>query len=766
MDSLSFLYVGFGLIVFAIIAIYYFSASFEKEREEFGNSKIWMYSGVGYAIMLLNSGVASKYGFYAFYIFLLVSLYMSLYILSANTQHLFIIPHSFYIGIQMFNFTWVIYGIYQGLDMYVTILPMVLLQSMAFFFAGLIYLLYEDYEMSMRNISGMLMLVLSLVKLFYVLTMEKEYIFSLAVFRVDFLLYVVLAFVLVLFDFNKKHVKKNEAVQQMLELLDSVPMGMLLINPRGDIMRINDKVEAMFSVNELQEFKAGKMNLLDVENLPFERYWNQILDTVNENKTYTMKVGIPRDEEIRMYEFLFMQYEEKDESNNPILAVKNIACFIIYNQEQSEQRVDEDIPTSTHNRWHSKYEVMEAFDNAVTHHHMTEFGGILIKIVNYDAIKTLMDPQDEFLIDEILMDKISELESIHGIGKISHDSYLILTGQLADEYKLKDQVDLIDFILHHQTYYDVNMNAYNLDYRMSVALYPKDGKTYQAISSNTSIAMAKVMAEEKGHIQFYNTSVRDEIVHKFKLESKLRDGIYNDELFIHYQPQYKAQNEEIRGFEALVRWKISEDAVLSPDEFLPIAESMNLMDELGDWVLREALKEAVIWNIEYKKGWMLSVNVSLSQLDKEGFAARVIQAVNQVEYPPELLEIEVTETKMATSTDRAYIELKKLRDCGIKIAIDDFGTGYSSLEYLRWIPFDVLKIDKGFIDRLDESEMDNAIVGSILDLVQKLKLEAVAEGVETASQLAYLKEANIDYIQGYVYSRPISAEAVMDLINS
>lgn len=531
-------------------------------------------------------------------------------------------------------------------------------------------------------------------------------------------------------------------------------------------MRINDKIQAMLSINEQQEYKSGKMNLLDVENLPFERYWNQILEAVKEHKTFTMKVEIPRDEEIHLYEFLFMQYEEKEGRNNPSLVDKNIACFVVYNQEQSEQRIYEGMPSSSHNRWHSKYEVMEAFDQALLHHHLTEFGGILIKIVNYDTIKTLMDTQDEFLIDEILMDKISELESIHGIGKVSHDSYLVLTGQLVDDYMLKDQVELIDFILHHQTYYDVNMNAYNLDYRMSVTLYPTDGKTYQELASNTSIAMAKAMAEDKRHIQYYNESVRDEIVHKFKLESKLRDGIYNDELFIHYQPQYKASNEEIRGFEALVRWKISEDAVLSPDEFLPIAESMHLMDELGDWVLRESLKEAVIWNIEHEKGWMLSVNVSLSQLDKEGFATRVIQAVHQVDYPPELLEIEVTETKMATSTDRAYIELKKLRDYGIKIAIDDFGTGYSSLEYLRWIPFDVLKIDKGFIDRLDQSEMDNAIVSSILDLVQKLKLEAVAEGVETASQLAYLKEANIDYIQGYVYSRPISGEAVMDLINS
>ncbi|MBN2221864.1 MAG: EAL domain-containing protein, partial [Vallitaleaceae bacterium] len=220
----------------------------------------------------------------------------------------------------------------------------------------------------------------------------------------------------------------------------------------------------------------------------------------------------------------------------------------------------------------------------------------------------------------------------------------------------------------------------------------------------------------------------------------------------------------IRGFEALVRWRTKDGLVISPSEFVHIAEEAGFMNDLGEWVLQNGMKEAVVWNVEHGMNWILSVNISVSQIRNEGFSDYILKLLSDNNYEAQLLEIEVTETKMATSDDRVFIELKKLRENGIRIAIDDFGMGYSSFDYLRWMPFHVLKIDKSFVDRLVDQEIEAAIVDSIIKLVERLDLEIIAEGVETEEQLEILRKTSCNYIQGYVYSRPISQEKVLQLI--
>ena len=303
-----------------------------------------------------------------------------------------------------------------------------------------------------------------------------------------------------------------------------------------------------------------------------------------------------------------------------------------------------------------------------------------------------------------------------------------------------------------------------MDYRIGVSLSPNDGDTQRELLRNATISIAKASTEEKGFIQLYNDRIKDEVAGKLQLESKLRDGIYGEQLFLEYQPQYTIRNDVIRGFEALVRWELQDGTIMSPSEFIPIAEELGLIDELGEWVLRNSIFEAEKWNNQYGMNWLLCVNVSIGQLEHIGFADSVIEIVNELNYPPHLLELEVTESKMAKSSDRVFLELKKLQDAGIKIVIDDFGTGYSSLDYLRLLPFDILKIDKGFIERLDDNDMDHKIVASIIELVNNLNLESIVEGVETRKQLDFLRKTSCNYIQGFVYSKPLSKDAVIDLI--
>jgi EAL domain-containing protein (putative c-di-GMP-specific phosphodiesterase class I)/GGDEF domain-containing protein len=408
---------------------------------------------------------------------------------------------------------------------------------------------------------------------------------------------------------------------------------------------------------------------------------------------------------------------------------------------------------------------MEIFDEAVTLSKLEKFGVVLVKITNYDSLISIVNAHERVTIDQLIVGQLLKIGVAYSIGKVSSDSFEIITENTYMDDEIHDIIEQIKEVLNHQSFYDHDMNVYNLDFRVGVAIYPEDGMNQRELLRKATIAVAKASTGEKGCVQFYNDHIRDELASKMQLEYKLREGLSGDQLYLEFQPQFNVKDHKIRGFEALVRWKLPDGTIMMPNEFISLAENMGIIDELGEWVLKNALLQGCKWNVENHKDWMLSVNVSIGQLEQEGFADSVIHSVKESGYPVRLLELEVTETKMASSSDRVFLELSKLRKFGIKIAIDDFGTGYSSLDYLSVLPFDILKIDKGFIERIHENEADVKIMESIIELAEKMEFESIAEGVETKEQLDFLKETKLNYIQGFVFSKPMSTDAVMDLVD-
>ena len=762
MISLDFINSAFGLTLLAVIVVYYYSATRERKDSSYEESRIWLYGGVGYVLMLIYSGLNSSFNYYLFYFFLLTTEYLALYILNRGVENQVIVPQRFYIAVVFASALWVLYSIQHGNTFLITILPIMMIQCAAYFFIGLIYLLHEDFEMSMRNISGMLFLIITLTKLFYLLDLpiEKGAYIS-YIFGVDFNLYVILSFVIVLFDYNKSFMLSNGKNKRMLDLFNSTPIGVLQINSRGDIIAMNEKVRESLLLSEFDDLIDGPININDISKLPFDEEWQKILTHLNLGKTYSLEADIFLGEDRRRYEFLFMpnlnELEEEEQSTSlTCLILSSRRTYSIVSRAGLEEKVDLVIP--------NKYRLMELFDIGINQHMMHDFGVILIKIVNYDSITNIVNAHETTAIDQLVISKLNKLDFVYCVGKVSQDTFEIITIDFLEPQEIQDYVTYIKDVLSHQSFYDNEMNVYTLDYRLGIALAPADGFTQRDLLRNASIAVAKAATEEKGYIQFYSEHIKSELVNKLQLETKLRDGIFNDELFIEYQPQFTIKNEEIRGLEALVRWKLQDGTIMTPDEFIPLAEEMGLMDELGEWVLKNSLIEASKWNIRYNQKWVLSVNISVAQLEIDGFADSVIKLIEEFHYPVEYLELEVTETRMAKSSDRVFLELRKLQSFGVKIAIDDFGTGYSSLDYLRLLPFDILKIDKGFIERIHDNEMDHKIVESIIELINNMELESIAEGVETKEQLDFLRKTSCNYVQGYVYSRPLSKDAVIDLI--
>lgn len=316
-------------------------------------------------------------------------------------------------------------------------------------------------------------------------------------------------------------------------------------------------------------------------------------------------------------------------------------------------------------------------------------------------------------------------------------------------------------------------NGFNIDNKqmyitasIGAALYPKDGTDTSTILKNADSAMYKAKELGKNRFSLFSPEMYLKLERKTTIERILRSAIENNELSIHYQPQYNAQNNEIFGFEALVRLNSKELGFISPFEFIPIAEECGYITQLGQWVLKESCKQTVEWLNAGYRFRSISINISSVDLQQPDFLENVKDILKYTSIDPSIVELEITETVLMQSLDSSINILNKLVDMGIRIALDDFGTGYSSLSYLRKIPISTLKIDKSFIDNITSNKKEESIIKNIIQMAHNMDLKVVAEGVEVGEQLLILKERKCDYIQGYYFSKPLPADEIENLFEA
>jgi len=281
-----------------------------------------------------------------------------------------------------------------------------------------------------------------------------------------------------------------------------------------------------------------------------------------------------------------------------------------------------------------------------------------------------------------------------------------------------------------------------------------DPPTVESLLSQSDVAMYHAKKQTHQAYCVFEPSMLDESTMALEMGHDLKLASKRNELMAFYQPIVSMESGKTIGFEALLRWRRGAHGIIGPETFIPIAEANGLIVEIGEWILRESCRQVQQWNIQNKTRLMVSVNVSIRQIAKEGFLSVVNKALQDAGMPPELLRIEVTETVLMQNTDETIERLNEIQATGIKIAIDDFGTGFSSLSYLHKMPIDVLKIDRSFVMKMVESEKHLAIVRTITTLADSLDLEIVAEGIETVDQLAALKALGCQMGQGFLFSKP------------
>jgi len=319
---------------------------------------------------------------------------------------------------------------------------------------------------------------------------------------------------------------------------------------------------------------------------------------------------------------------------------------------------------------------------------------------------------------------------------------------------------------------EFNLDGRNfiLDWNVGISQFPDDGKTSEELEVAADFALMQAKTQKPGSLVSYDLALANQLKHRLEIESELLTAISENQFVLHYQPQFDVHKNCVNRVEALIRWEHPERGFMPPMEFLTISEQSGHMPVIGAWVLNEAVRQASVWCSERPEPINVAVNVSVDQLIRTDFVPSVLQALSTHRLDPSHLEIEITESMFIDDMDRITNTLQELRALGIKISMDDFGTGYSSLSQLHDLQLDIIKIDRSFVCRMDcEENSSTPVVLTILQIAREYELEVVAEGAETAAQVSLLKDLNVDFIQGYYFSKPVCAADIpktLDEINS
>ena len=385
-----------------------------------------------------------------------------------------------------------------------------------------------------------------------------------------------------------------------------------------------------------------------------------------------------------------------------------------------------------------------------------------ILMIDLDNFKIHNDLLGLDFCDQLLQQVGDRLTGILGqknmVARFGGDEFLILIRDCKDMSEVKKLCQNIlsifgaPFVLMEKSVY--------LSVSIGVVHCMEAGQTANDVLRNADTALNKAKESGKNQYCIYDAQMHDEIIRKSNVELCIREALAKDDLLIYYQPQQDLFRNKIRGVEALARLHSKELGMISPFEFISVAEYTGLIIPLGSWILKNACKQGKAWIDSGCKFGKLSVNISVHQLRNENFYDLLKEVLNETQFPVNQLELEITESVLLEFSQNNIEILKKLRSLGVSIALDDFGTGYSSLNYLTVLPIDILKIDKSFLGRALESETEHQVIKSITELAHGLSLKVGSEGVETAEQKQILKDMGCDYIQGYYFAKPGDAKSV------
>lgn len=391
-------------------------------------------------------------------------------------------------------------------------------------------------------------------------------------------------------------------------------------------------------------------------------------------------------------------------------------------------------------------------------------GVLFIDLDRFKIINDTLGHDTGDIVLKAIARRLSEcMRSADLVARLGGDEFVVVVEEVETQARVAEVAAKLLAVIDQPVLYQGQELA--LTASIGIAMYPDDGRDLQSLLKHADIAMYRAKEQGKNRFAFYSSGMDDPAVDRLSLETRLKKAVLEQNQFVlHYQPKVSLRDGRITGAEALVRWLSPDRGLVSPAEFIPLAEETGLITAIGEWVLETACHQASAWERKGLPPMRIAVNLSARQMYSPGFVDTVRRIVETSGVRPGAIELELTESVMMQNVQLVADLLMELKLLGLHIAVDDFGTGYSSLSYLKRLPLDALKVDRSFVRDVPRDADDVAITSAVIALAHSLRLKVVAEGVETEAQLGFLRDRECDEIQGFLFSRPVPAEDFEDLL--
>lgn len=527
-------------------------------------------------------------------------------------------------------------------------------------------------------------------------------------------------------------------------LFQNNPFPIFFLDTEGNLICMNKPFEQLFGIN-IDE-KISFFQLVNNEKANF--YFGEALN--GKANVFEMTATLPKGNTLLL-----------TTSFTPI--IENHTVIGVYGAtldhtkykivEQKIKIAGEDNLTGLPNRFHFINELEETIKIAKKNNEK-----FAIFIIDINRFRIINDTLGYVLGDQALITLSKRIKAFKGdnnfLARMGGDEFVLLLKTIQSIEEVKEFAQKILNTVNDP--FIIEGYEFTLTSSIGISIFPDHGVDPQNLIKTADAAMTRAKMLGTNHYEIYTSEMSRRFHEWFQVEKFLHRALERDEFQLYYQPQFYTSTKKICGIEVLVRWQHPEEGLISPGRFIEIAEKTGLIGPIGEWVLLQGCKQMKSWIDSGHPSVPLSVNVSLKQFMQKDFVQIVEKVLEESQLPPENLSLEVTESVTMNLTVTQKI-VKQLKELGVKISLDDFGTGYSSLQYLSELPMDELKIDKTFVDGICENHRSKAIISMIVNLGHLLNLSVIAEGVESEEQFAYLLEQGCDKVQGYLFSKPLSA---------
>lgn len=582
---------------------------------------------------------------------------------------------------------------------------------------------------------------------------------------------------------EKRLEKQNKQMQQQLReserlhryLVNTSPDIIYILDPKGHFTFINERIESLLGFDKEELIGKHYSMLIHIEDMEQAKYvFNERRVGARASTNIELRLKCKDDGAPRYFETRTLPIElssmgiyndEQTTKHDTYLGTYGVARDIT-ERKIAEETINfqayHDLLTHLPNRALLRDRLGLAISQAKREKDM-----LAVMFLDLDRFKNINDSLGHMIGDELLQQVSTRLKSClregDTLARFGGDEFTLLLPKISDRREDVSKIAEKIITMLKQPFMIDGHELY-VSASIGVSMYPQDGSNMDMLIKNADIAMYHVKDQGKNAYKFFSNDMNTPYFRNLSLDTGIHRALDNKEFSLLYQPQVDLKTGEITGVEALLRWEHPEHGSISPSEFIPFAEETGLIVDIGNWVIKTALKELKRWMDAGLPQIRMAINISTRHLAEKDIVKTICTALKNTGVPGDCLEIEITENAIMDDMDSVIQKLKKLACNGVTIAIDDFGTGYSSLTYLHKLPIHTLKIDRTFLQDSSFSKNDHTIVNTIVAMAKGLHLNVIAEGVETQKQLDYLRELECNEAQGFLFGKPFSSDIIAQLL--